>query len=137
MIWAETFLLGSRRKIAKCLMKTFTWRSTFLYDKNPSNILLFWLLMNCLLLKTTPFPGENGGGDDESVHHKVQGRHENGEQLHAHYSIYVFFTLQKLMCCLQCQLFSCVKSKIRKDRGYFRSSLFKRQNLGKRSLLLR
>ncbi len=28
----RNFLLGSRKKIAKCLMRTFTCRSTFLYD---------------------------------------------------------------------------------------------------------
>jgi hypothetical protein len=27
----RNFLLGSRKKIAKCLMRTFTCRSTFLY----------------------------------------------------------------------------------------------------------
>jgi hypothetical protein len=35
--WGEVFnshfLLGNRKKIAKCLMRTFTCRSTFLYGK--------------------------------------------------------------------------------------------------------
>ncbi len=35
MISAENFLLGSRKKIAKCLMRTFTCRATFLYDFTP------------------------------------------------------------------------------------------------------
>jgi hypothetical protein len=31
----KNFLLGSRKKIAKCLMRTFTCRSTFLYGNSP------------------------------------------------------------------------------------------------------
>ncbi len=38
MISAETSLLGSRNKIAKCLMRTFTYRSTFLYAERFSII---------------------------------------------------------------------------------------------------
>jgi hypothetical protein len=31
---SRNFLLGSRKKIAKCLMRTFTCRSTFLYGQS-------------------------------------------------------------------------------------------------------
>ncbi len=46
----RNFLLGSRKKIAKCLMRTFTCRSTFLYAVGLQNVLLF-----CCYLLGQPF----------------------------------------------------------------------------------
>jgi hypothetical protein len=33
----RNFLLGNRKKIAKCLTRAFTYRSTFLYDLPPDS----------------------------------------------------------------------------------------------------
>ncbi len=39
----RNFLLGNRKKIAKCLMRTFTYRSTFLYDLQYECSMQVWL----------------------------------------------------------------------------------------------
>ncbi len=50
----RNFLLGKRKKLAKCLMRTFTCRSTFLYDSSPGI---------CFPIRSIP-----GGARRSSIH---------------------------------------------------------------------
>ncbi len=54
-------LLGNRRKIAKFLMSTFTYRSTFLYAWSPNKL---WRCTSIFNLCSTHSYSRNGGSQD-------------------------------------------------------------------------